>query len=354
VSIFAGVDCHKGSHVIAFVDAVGSELRALTISNDTDGFEIAFGIAEEFGGAVWGLEGAGSYGRRFADFLVEREAEVYEIPGNVTKRNRRQSTRTGKTDAIDAKAIAEALIRERERLPRYHASELRLTLRLRYEQRDRLVRQRTIEVNRLKAAAAMVDLKIELDCTATSSLESIRSAALSLRGSRDSIDAYVDDILIALETIERINGHVTRIEKLLGPFVQTLAPELLEVRGVGVITAAGLIGHAGDLRNFRNGDAFAVKCGTAPTPCSSGKTAAVRVNTGGNRTLNRLLYTIATTQIRTPEHPGRAYYDRKRAQGQNARAAIRSLKRQLTKVVYRQLLKTHARLQPTSVLKIAA
>jgi transposase len=353
--VFAGVDCHKSTHTIVFVDPMGSVLGAETIGNDPPGFERALRIAREFHGeVVWGLEGAGGYGRRFADFLVANDLTVFEVPGNVTKRHRKNETRRGKSDQIDAKAIAEALIREQDRLPRHRHSEEQLALRLRYDQRDRLVRQRTVEVNRLKAAASMLGLELREDPTRNSSLEPIRLAAIAKQDQTLSVDAYVDEVLIALEAIERINAHVARIERLLIPFVETLAPELLGVFGVGVITAAGLIGHAGDVRNLRNADAFAIKCGTAPVPCSSGRSATVRVNTGGNRKLNRLLYTIATTQARATSHAGQVYYQRKRAEGKNARAALRALKRQLTKIVFRHLLATHARLNALPQVRVAA
>ncbi len=355
VRIFAGVDCHKVTHTIAFIDSMGVELQSLAISNDEEGFAAAFCASQNLhGDVVWGLEGATGYGRRFSDFLIAMDAEVYEVPGHVTKRHRKHSTHRGKTDAIDAKAIAEALSREQERLPRYHQSEAQLALRLRYDQRDRLVRQRTVEVNRIKAAATIIALRIDDDCTKSSYLPTLRAAAIAMQGQRHSIDAYIDEILIGIESIERLNTHIARIERLLVPFVETLAPELIEVRGVGVVTAAGFIGHAGDVRNFRNGDAFATKCGTAPIPCSSGKFTAVRLNMGGNRQLNRLLHTVARKQILTAGHAGRIYYERKRTQGMTSRAALRALKRQLTKVVYRHLIRIHARLYPVPVLGLAA
>jgi transposase len=161
VLVFAGVDCHKGSHTIVFIDQTGRELQSLTITNEERGFAECLATAEKRGDVLWGLEGASSYGRQFSDFLVARGAQVYDVPGHVAKRHRRQSTRRGKTDAIDAKAIAEALIRDWDRIPRYYHSEMQLAMRLRYDQRDRLVRQQTVEVNRLKAAAAMMALPIE-------------------------------------------------------------------------------------------------------------------------------------------------------------------------------------------------
>jgi transposase len=126
--------------------------------------------------------------------------------------------------------------------------------------------------------------------------------------------------------------------------MRRIGPELLEMRGVSTVTAAGLIGHAGDLRNCRDADAFAMRSGAAPVPNASGQRQGVRVNIGGNRQLNRLLYSIALVQLRSDDHPGRKYYDRKRGEGKSAKAAIRCLKRQLATVVYYRLVSAQKRL----------
>lgn len=97
-------------------------------------------------------------------------------------------------------------------------------------------------------------------------------------------------------------------------------------------------GHAGNMRNCRNADAFAMRAGTAPVSCSSGKNTAVRVNLGGNRKLNSLLHSIAIHQIRAEQHPSRLYYERKRSEGKTQRAALRALKRRLSVVVYYRLV----------------
>lgn len=79
----------------------------------------------------------------------------------------------------------------------------------------------------------------------------------------------------------------------------------MELRGVSVVTAAGLIGHVKAMTNYRNGAAFAAKCRAAPVPCSSGRRVAVRPDTGGDRQLNRLLHVIAMAQVVAADHPGR-------------------------------------------------
>ena len=104
-----------------------------------------------------------------------------------------------------------------------------------------------------------------------------------------------------------------------------------------MISAAGLIGHIGSTLNYRNADAFASHAGTAPVQCSSGKYQSVRLNTGGNRQLNRCLHNIANSQMHATGHAGKVYYDRKRSEGKTHREAMRCLKRRLAAVVFRAL-----------------
>jgi hypothetical protein len=107
--------------------------------------------------------------------------------------------------------------------------------------------------------------------------------------------------------------------------------------GVGPITAARFLGEAGDPRRFRFAAAFAMACGAAPIPASSGKTQRVRLNRRGNRQLNRALFIVAFTQLHGHE-PACAYVERKRAGGKSWKEAMRCLKRHLANVVYRAML----------------
>ena len=80
-----------------------------------------------------------------------------------------------------------------------------------------------------------------------------------------------------------------------------------------------------------------MRAGVAPLTFASGSSSMVRVNYLGNRQLNRCLHVIGMVQIRGTDHPGRVYYDRKRAEGKTHRAALRALKRQLATIVYYRL-----------------
>lgn len=245
---------------------------------------------------------------------------------------------SGKSDVLDARAIAEAVLREAERLPRFEWSPEREAIRIRYDQRDRLVRDRTKHINRLRNAALRLDLKLlPKDLSKIPALTMVRENVTRLQGRDVATDALVDEALFAIEDITRNLERIAAIETLLRPLLRRVAPELLAIYGVSTIIAAGLIGHAGNPRNIRDAAAFAMRCGTAPVSWSSGRNSSVRINTGGNRQLNRLLHMVALCQLRSADHVGRIYYDRKRAEGKTRRSALRSLKRQLSTVVYFRL-----------------
>jgi transposase len=214
-------------------------------------------------------------------------------------------------------------------------------LRLLYDRRDRLVRTRTEAINRLRGAALRLDLHdLPTKLVGRAALQTVRRTSASFRGASYTADALVDEIEEAAADVERLGVRIAAIEKQLVPFVERLAPSLLALRGVSSVVAAGLIGHAGLLNNCRNAAAFAMRAGAAPVPCSSGPNQAVRVNTGGDRQLNRCLHTIAIVQVRAPSHAGRIYHDRKRAEGKTHRQTLRSLKRQLATVVFYRLATT--------------
>lgn len=347
---FAGVDCHPDSHTIALIDAQGRLLAQTTVPSTPDGYREALAVADGWKSVVWGLEGTGTYGRPFADYLVARGRIVYEVPGAVTKRYRKHATRPGKSDAIDAKAIAEALLSERDRLPRCFGSRDLEALRVLYDHRDRLVRERTQAVNRLRSAAMRLELlDVPVDLTALRQLIPFKKVILKRNGGGALVDAFVQQALHAADAIEFYAKRIAEIERSLRRLVKPFK-ELLGLHGVSYIVAAGLIGHAGDLRNCRSADSFAMRSAVAPVPCSSGRNQQVRLNRGGNRQLNRLLHVIAITQIRRAS-AGRSYYERKLSEGKTPRAALRSLKRRLSTVVYYRLradLKAVKRIGPST------
>jgi len=346
--VVAGVDCHKSSHTAVFLNAVGQVVERITFPTAEDGYERALTMAEQIGCVEWGVEGAGCYGYAFTVFARARGVKVLEVPGIQTKRHRQHGSRRGKSDETDAQAIAEVVLRDGDRLPCFQPGVIQRALRLRYDRRDRLVRERTRAANRLRMAAVVIGVvDLPRDITSMKAARRLSAIASALRNEvaeHPAVSAIVDDLQDAAEEILRLTDKIRAAERQLKALVLDSATDLLAVHGISSVVAAGLIGHTGDLRNYRNAAAFAAKCGAAPVPCSSGRRIAVRVNTGGDRQLNRLLHVVALAQIARQDHRGRQYYDRKRAEGKTHPAAMRCLKRQLATVVYYRLVATQERL----------
>ena len=96
--------------------------------------------------------------------------------------------------------------------------------------------------------------------------------------------------------------------------------------------------RTGDVCRFASRDQFAAYNGTAPIEVSSGGRVAHRLSRRGNRNINHAIHMVAICQIRHTHSEGRAYFDRKVAEGKTKREAIRSLKRQISNTVYRHLV----------------
>jgi transposase len=133
--------------------------------------------------------------------------------------------------------------------------------------------------------------------------------------------------------------------KRLRSAVAASGTSLVDIRGVGVVVAAMIIGQTGDVSRFASAGHFASYNATAPIEASSGEKKRHRLNQRGNRQLNWAIHTAAVTQLRYPCE-GREYYDRKRAEGKNTKEAIRALKRQLSNVIYRTMVADARRLEP--------
>jgi transposase len=136
--------------------------------------------------------------------------------------------------------------------------------------------------------------------------------------------------------LAELTTEIQEVAALIAAAVAEAQTGLTGLYGLGPVGAATILGEVADVRRYRSRHAFAAANGTAPLPASSGRAPRHRLNRSGNRTLNRVLYTMAITQIRA-DTEGRAYYLRKRAEGKTGREALRCLKRRLSDLVYKTL-----------------
>ena len=246
----------------------------------------------------------------------------------------RRSARTrGKSDPIDALAVARAALREPD-LPVAQLDGPSRELRLLVDYRESLVKDRTAAQNRLRWR--LHELKPGYDPPAGSlnrykTLDEIEQ----LLTSHNSMVAELGRREVA--RIRELTREANQLERDIGRRVMELVPSLLEIPGCGGLTAAKLVGEAADITRFKNRDAYAMWAGTAPIPVWSANNQRFRLNRGGNRQTNAAIHRIAITQIRI--HPdAQAFIKRRLETGSTKREALRLLKRKLANVVYRTLL----------------
>lgn len=117
---------------------------------------------------------------------------------------------------------------------------------------------------------------------------------------------------------EQVRGYVEKSESTL-----------MSTPGIGPVVAARLIARTWSIDRFPTAAAYANYRGTAPIQIASADKTRHRLSRKGDRQLNSALHTIAVIQIRMPDNPGRAYYDRKIADCKSSKEAKRCLKRRL-------------------------
>jgi transposase len=137
--------------------------------------------------------------------------------------------------------------------------------------------------------------------------------------------------------LRRIDAQMRDTKKRLTAAVRASGTTVTDVFGVGPVIAATMIGYVADASRFPSRDRFAAYNGTAPIEVSSGNRKIYRLSRRGNRRLNHAIHMAAVTQIRHPHSEGRAYYDRKLAEGKTPKEALRCLKRRVSDTIYAHL-----------------
>jgi transposase len=335
--ITIGIDPHKDTHTAAAVkDATGELLGELTVAGTEEGHERllawAHGLARE-GSLRFALEDCRHVNGRLERFLLAACEPVVRVGTRMTARERRGARTVGKSDAIDALAVARAALREPGLPMASHDPRLR-ELKLLVDHREDLVAERTAHCMRLRWHLHDLDAGLEpfgrtLDREATR------------RGLSQRLGRYrAQGVLVGIcrELLTRIGEITRRVGELraeIGAMVRPLAPRLLAISGVGDLVAARILVET-DAGRFRSDAALARHAGCAPIEVSSGRTHRHRLSRLGNRKLNAALHVVVLTQARV-HPPARAYIAKKRAEGKTTKEAFRCLKRHLVRVVFRAL-----------------
>ena len=353
--MYIGVDTHKQTHVLVAIDADGRTSGSRTVANTPEGWAVALRWARGQQQHVrWGVENSGSLGKGFAQFLLAQgEVDVREVVPHRTAQYRRRGRTQDKTDAADALAMARLLRAEGESLPVVQADDHSTELRLLSDHRDNLVADRTRLINQLHAQMLQLDPGYAARSGPLTRAAGIRYCHdLAVPQPGGVVQARLLVVRQLAERLLQLAADIAAATAALEQRVRALETPLLAVRGVGAVVAARLLGELGCTPRVHSAAALAALAGIAPLTVASGGRHAHRVNPGGNRRLNRAIHVVALTQRRC-EPLAQAYYEKKRAEGKTARAAMRCLKRRLVDVLFRRLQPAPSTL-PAPVTAVAA
>jgi transposase len=331
-----GVDAHKRVHAAVALDAAGRALGQWRGPNRRGGWQALHAWAAGFGGPrQWGIEGAWNYGRGLAQHLVAAGEDVYEVNPRWTAEGRRRARTPGKSDALDAQAVARLVWSEAATLPRVGAEDETAVLDLLVTEREGAVTEATRLRNQLHQLLLQADPEYQGHLPALRTAAGVAALAHYAAPSDRPLDQeraaavrrLAQRLRLALDQAEAVAAQIRqRAQAHLSP--------LTGLCGVSLLTAGALAGILGPGHRFRSDAQLAAYAGVAPLEASSAGRVRHRLNRGGNRRLNAILHRMAVAQARSSP-AARAYLARREAEGKTRREAIRALKRFLVRAVWR-------------------
>ena len=333
--ITLGIDAHKRSHTVVAVDDQGRQLACKTTTSTTTADHLAMlRWAQRFGpDHQWAVEDCRHLSRRLEGDLLAAGERIVRVPPKLMAHSRDAARSYGKSDPIDALAVARAALRE-PGLPVAVLDGPSRQVRLLVDHREDLVGERTRAINRLRWHLHELDPAWDPAARSLNRATTLRSVATRLAGMDGTVARLARELVERIATLTRQAGA---LERELAGLVAALAPTLLALPGIGALTAAKIVGEVADITRFSSKDAFARHNGTAPLPVWSSNQPRHRLARTGNRQLNAAVHRMALTQARY-HPPAVAYVSKRLAHSNHKRDALRALKRRLSDVVYRALI----------------
>ena len=329
--IVVGLDVHKHSLTAVAVDELGRAVAAQTGPVDGQVVGWARSLDAE---RLWAVEDCRHVTRTLERALLEAGERLVRVPPRLTAPQRRRNRTRGKSDEIDALAVARAALQEPLLDGPRGGEETLRELRLLVDHRDDLVDERRRAQQRLRWHLHELDPGLHVPLGALDRAIWIDRLGRQLARREQSTQVRIArDLLARCRTLGRA---IAALDRELQRRTTVIAPGLLQLPGCGPVSAAKLLGEIGPVERFRSDAQLARHAGVAPLNASSGKHQRHRLDRGGNRQLNCALHRIAITQGRV-HPPARAYLERKQNEGKSRREAIRCLKRQLARTIYTTL-----------------
>jgi len=330
--IVIGVDVHKQSVTAVAVDEGGRPLDEKTVlvgSDELLGWAAGLGVER-----LWAVEDCRQLTRWLERQLLGLGEELVRVPPKLTVPERRAGRARGKSDPIDALAIARAALREPDLARPRPGERIYVEIKLLVDHRDDLVEECRRAQQRLRWHLYQLDPTFAVPLRLLARPSHLERVSRWLARHDQELEVRLARELVA--RVRALTRAIRDLDRELEQRTVQTAPALLELPGCGAVTAAKLLAEIGPIDRFKNDAQLARHSGVAPLEASSGRIRRHRLDRGGNRQLNAALYRIAITQARY--HPAaRAYLERNCAEGKSRREAIRCLKRLLIRVVFNTL-----------------
>jgi transposase len=333
MTVTIGIDPHKGSHTATVIGPDLVEIATIRVRSSRTATDQLIDWAGQWPERRWAIEGARGLGQFLAQHLVAVGETVIDVPATLTARVRSLETGHGrKTDRTDARAVA-VVAAQRSDLAQVAADDHTRVLRLLADRRDELTRERRRVVNRLHR-----HLRDLLPGGAPRHLSAKTAGTLlaKIRPENGVVAAQKQIARDLLTDVRRLDKAIADNRKRCTAAVAASGTTLTSIRGISDVLAAKILGHIGDITRFPSADHLASYAGTAPIEASSGDVVRHRLSRRGNRQLNNAIHLAAHVQTIFPG-PGRDYYQRRIETGNSRTEALRLLKRQITKSIYRTL-----------------
>lgn len=327
-----GTDSHKQSHTLVAVDENGRQLGELRVPATPAGHMEALGWARQWRERRWAMENCRQLSRGLERDLLVAGEQVLQVSPKLMGTSRRSGRQLGKSDPIDAVAVARVALRERD-LPVARLEGKSRELKLLVDHREDLIGERTRIQNRLLWHLHELEPGLQIAGGGLTRTVVLKEVAHRLEAHQGVVSEIARDLV---ERLADLTMSVKRLQRRIEVLAAELAPSLVRLPGCAGLTAAKLVAETADVRRFHSSAAFAMHNGTAPIPVWSGNQQRHRLNRGGNRQLNVALHRIAITQMRLGGDAG-AYVVRRMSLGNSKTEAIRALRRQLSDEVYRRL-----------------
>jgi transposase len=334
--ITIGVDAHKSMNAAFAVDDAGKEIEGWEGPNTEAGWKGMLQWATALGEQrQWGIEGAWSYGRGLAQNLVIAGETVYEINARWTALRRRSAHRPGKTDQLDAHAIALFVRQEGTDLPRVLLEDETTVLELLTAQREIAQAEATRLRNQIHALLLQLDPEYKVHLPAVNSKAGLR--VLQNYSPTSESPLQQRRALVVRRLADRLAltlAHEAELADDIRELAKLGFEPLTKLCGINLLTAGRLAAILGPGDRFKSDAQLAAYAGVAPLEASSAGKVRHRLNRGGNRRLNHVLYFVVLTQAH--HHPGaQAYLARRVAEGKSRREAHRALKRFIVRAIWR-------------------